>query len=75
MTLQKLWEGWKGYGHFIGNLLARVVLSLFYFTVLVPFGVGVRLFSDPLKIKRRLSPQWLGRETGDQTIENLKRQY
>lgn len=27
---------------------ARVVLSLFYFTLFVPFGVGVRLFDDPL---------------------------
>jgi len=73
--LKKFWESWKAFGHFLGNLVARVVLSLFYFTVLVPFGLGVRLLSDPLQIKTRPSSLWRPRSTADQTLDEVGRQF
>jgi hypothetical protein len=69
------WQGWKVFGHFLGNLLARVVLTIFYFTVFVPFAVGVRLFSDPLHLKTMPAKLWHSRHTGDQTLEDVLRQY
>ena len=51
--LKRIWEGWKRFGQWIGDMLARVVLTVFYFTIFVPFGLGVRFFSDPLAIKTR----------------------
>lgn len=69
------WQGWKAFGHFLGNLLARVVLTIFYFTVFVPFAVGVRLFSDPLHIKSTPAKLWHSRTTGDQTLEEVLRQF
>lgn len=69
------WSGWKEFGHFLGNLLARVVLTIFYFTIFVPFAIGVRLFSDPLHIKTLPVPFWRPRTTGDQTLEHVTRQY
>lgn len=74
-ALKKFWEGWKAFGRFMGNLLARVVLTIFYFTIFVPFGIGVRLFSDPLFIKSAPTGLWHTRETGDQSLEDLLRQY
>ena len=73
--LKKLWEKWKAFGRFLGNLLARVVLTIFYFTVFVPFGLGVRLFSDPLEIKIIPNRLWRPRTTGDQQLSDLARQY
>lgn len=56
--LKRLWQAWKAFGHKVGNLQARVLLTIFYSVPVFPFGVAVRLFSDPLRIKR--SPtQWL----------------
>jgi hypothetical protein len=75
MTGKKFWEGWKGFGHFIGNLIARLVLTIFYFTVFVPFGLGVRLFSDPLHLKQRPSAFWRSRQTGDQNLKEVSRQF
>jgi len=76
LTLIKdFWRGWKAFGHFLGDLLARVVLTIFYFTVFVPFGIGVRLFSDPLHIKTTASPFWRSRTTGDQKFEDILRQF
>ena len=34
-----------------GTFMSRVILSVFYFTLLLPYGVAVRLFSDPLHMK------------------------
>lgn len=73
--LKKIWTIWKAFGRFLGNLVARVVLSVFYFTIFAPFGLGVRLFSDPLTIKQTLSPLWRPRQTTDQTLEDIMRQY
>lgn len=42
----------------IGDFNARMILTLIYVVVLWPFGFMVRLFSDPLRIKKRPT-QWL----------------
>jgi hypothetical protein len=59
----------------MGNLVARVVLSIFYFTVFVPFGVGVSWFSDPLEIRGKPGSLWRPRSTKDQTLAETERQY
>jgi hypothetical protein len=75
LLIKDFWVGWKAFGHFLGNALARVVLTIFYFTVFVPFGLGVRWLGDPLHLKS--TPDWLWRlrPTGDQTLEEVMRQY
>lgn len=57
-VLKRMWEVWKRIAHKIGNFQARVILTIFYAVLMFPFGMAARLFSDPLRIKRR-SPQWL----------------
>jgi len=73
--LGKLLAGWKRFGHFMGDLLARVVLTVFYFTILLPFGLINTLFGDPLNMKRGKKPMWLTRETGDRTMVEARRQF
>lgn len=73
--IKNFWHGWKAFGHFLGDILARIVLTVFYFTVFVPFAIGVRLFSDPLHIKTTASPFWRPRTTGDQKFEDILRQF
>ena len=73
--LKKVWELWKAFGRLMGNLVARVVLSIFYFTVFVPFGLGVRLFSDPMQIKTRPNSLWVPRASGDRTVADVRRQF
>jgi hypothetical protein len=72
--LHKIWEGWKAFGQLIGNLLARIVLTIFYFTVFVPFGVGTGLFSDQLGIKTTPNKFWQIRGNSTDTLEAARRQ-
>jgi len=56
--LKRLWQAWKRISHKIGNFQSRVLLTVFYFIFVWPFGLAARFFSDPLRIKKRPT-QWL----------------
>ena len=73
--LSKFWETWKRFGRFMGNIVTRVVLTILYFTIFVPFGIGARLFTDPLQVKTERDASWNKRRTGDKTLEDIMRQF
>lgn len=56
--LKRAWQAWKRIAHAIGTFQARVLLTTFYGVLVLPFGITTRLFSDPLRIKRRPT-RWL----------------
>ena len=59
--LKTVWNGWKRVAHKIGDFQARLLLSVFYFGVLGPFALGMKLCSDPLRVGRRATAGWLVR--------------
>jgi hypothetical protein len=73
--LRKVWEAWKRIGRFIGDQVGRVVLTLFYFTLFVPFALGVRFFADPMLIGPDVRAKWLERTTQDLTLEDSRRLF
>ncbi len=74
--LKKAWDGWRRFGHFMGDIVARVVMTIFYFTLLLPFGVIITLFGDPLDMRHKSkAPAWLPRTTGDRTLDEARRQF
>jgi len=64
--LRRAWQAWKVLARKIGNFQARVVLTLMYSILVLPFGLGVRLFGDPLRIKKPPA-QW--RDRPDETFD------
>lgn len=56
--LKAIWKAWTRIAHIIGNFQARVLLTILYVVLVLPFGVIVRLFADPLRIKKR-PEKWL----------------
>jgi hypothetical protein len=74
-ALRAFWEAWKRFGRFMGNIITRIILTLLYFTIFLPFGIGARLFTDPLQIKEERNESWNQRKTGDKTLEELTRQF
>lgn len=51
--MKTLWEKWKVFALKFGTFMSRVILSLIYFSIVLPYGFGVKWFSDPLAIKSR----------------------
>ena len=74
-ALKKFWHGWQRFGRFIGNIVGRVVLSLFYFTILLPFGLGATLFGDTLNLKRKSDSFWENRTTPAPNLDEAHRQF
>ena len=74
--MQRIWSAWKKFGQAIGDFVARVVLTAFYLTALVPFGIGVRLFGDPLRLKLPVDGAvWQSRDEVDASLDAGRRQF
>jgi hypothetical protein len=74
-TLRKGWQTWKRIGQTIGDAFGRLVLTVFYFTLFMPFALGVRFLGDPLAIRSRGRSKWLERTTKDLNLDDTRRLY
>ncbi len=72
--LKSLWEGWKKFSILFGTFMSRLVLTVIYFTVFFPWGVGVRLFSDPLDIKHQTNG-WKSHPKSQSTLKEFLQQF
>jgi hypothetical protein len=52
-----LWAAWVRLARMLGNFEARILLTVLY-AVFLPFGLCVRLFTDPLR-RRKRPTSWL----------------
>lgn len=64
-ALKLAWNKWKRIAHTIGNFQARFLLSIFYVVVVGPFALGLKLFSDPLRLRPGTPGGWLPRPSPD----------
>ena len=74
---KRIWQWWVPIAHKIGNFQARLILTVFYFTMLVPFALLVKLFTDPLRIKPKTKKGWIDRdnEQVDDLLERARKQF
>ena len=72
--LRTVWRKWRAFGQVMGDFVARIFMTMFYFTIAIPFGIGVRLFKDPLRLKSQQTG-WLKREEREDTIESARQLY
>ena len=74
--LERLWEGWKRLLHAIGAFQGRLLLSLFYFLVVMPYAVVSRLTSAPLQLRRpRDDSNWVPRQERPADLADARKQY
>jgi hypothetical protein len=70
--------GWMEIVQGAGQFQSHLLMSLFYFTVLMPFGIGASLFGDPLKMRRaEASTFWVRRPVADDAAlaEQARKQF
>jgi hypothetical protein len=74
--LQRIWGRWKGFAAEMGNYQGRILLAFFYFVVVTPFGVLVRLLGDPLRTRRSAGTSfWVNRSTANTDLDEARRQF
>lgn len=72
--LKTSWEYWKKIAHRIGTFQSRLILTLFYFTILLPVGIVFSLFKDALGIKAKRKSTWIAKVKQVETLEEMKEQ-
>jgi hypothetical protein len=60
--LINVWDRWKKIARKIGDFNARVILTIFYFVLLLPFALLIKLLTDPLDIKKGSPRGWRVKE-------------
>lgn len=65
--LRPLYIGWMKFAFVLGWINTRILLGLFFYVVVTPIGVAMRLFGKDLldqKIDRPAATYWIRREKG-----------
>lgn len=71
--ITRAWERWKRIAQKVGNFQARALLTVFYAVLMLPFGMAVRLFFDPLRVKQRPT-RWLDHPEETRDLQWARRQ-
>ena len=69
------WAAWQEIAIAIGDFQARLLLSVFYFSIAAPFGLITRLLADPLRLRRHAASNWAKRRPPDSDLPSARHQY
>jgi len=74
--MRKIWGEWKRLSEKVGRFQGGVFLIVFYIIFLPPFALGVRLFTDSLRIKiHHRKTYWMSCEATALDLTQYKRQF
>lgn len=69
-------RGWMGFAHALGYVNSRILLTLVYFLIFVPYGIISRLAArDPLDIRSSRTSYWTRRKFTRQPKERFERLF
>jgi len=68
------WEHWKKIAQAIGVVQTRLLMIGFYFVVVLPTGLLMRLSDDKLHLKRPTGTNWVPHPQVEPSIETARRQ-
>ena len=75
---QKIFDLWMKMAEAMSFVMTRVILTVFYFLVLTPTGLFMRVIGrKPLDLswKDGKSTYWIDKPTGEYTLERYKKQF
>lgn len=74
-SLNRLWAAWREIAGYVGDFQARVLLTAFYFTIAVPFGLLARAL-DPLRVRRTpATTGWVRRRAERTELDAARHQF
>lgn len=73
--LKTIWKRWVGIAHKIGNFQSRLLLTIFYFTLLLPFAAATTLFTDRMRKKKPPKSMWTDWVESYRTMAEGKSQH
>jgi len=74
--LRKLWFQWKAFSRRTGGFQSRLILSFFFFLAVAPFGLAVKIFRDPLRLRKgHRETYWLAKKETADDLEQSRKQF
>ncbi|OGR56384.1 MAG: hypothetical protein A3I11_04245 [Elusimicrobia bacterium RIFCSPLOWO2_02_FULL_39_32] len=76
LRLKFLLEQWKKFAFKFREFMSGVILTIFYFIIVTPHAIVLKLFLDPLEIKKSAKEtHWHMRKSTIESIGNISKQY
>lgn len=72
--LRTAWARFNIIGKANGDYVARALVFLMYFTVLVPFALIAQFLVDPLEIRKAAQPHWRARKAVSASLDEARSQ-
>jgi hypothetical protein len=69
------WERWKKIARAIGVVQTRILMVVFYFLLVLPLGLVMRMRSDPLHLKAPHGSNWTPHRNQDANLDTARRQF
>jgi hypothetical protein len=73
--LRLVWSQWLRIARRIGVFESRLLLTLFYFTLLLPLGLLFSLLADPFGVKTKKRTAWTTKIIDAETVTTLREQF
>ncbi len=74
-VLGRVLERWKKAAHAIGVVQTRLIMFAVYVAVVLPTGLLMRLFRDPLRLRRPQQGNWTPVRQEKASLETVRRQF
>ncbi|MGH7790446.1 MAG: hypothetical protein ACRERC_26525 [Candidatus Binatia bacterium] len=71
----RVFDHWKRAAHSIGVVQTRFIMLAIYAVVVVPTGLLMRLFRDPLHLRPPQATNWLPVRQADRSVESARQQF
>ncbi|MCH7787489.1 MAG: hypothetical protein IIC22_08255, partial [Chloroflexi bacterium] len=74
-ALRRAWRGWLRFAEILGVIQMTIILSLVYWTLVMITAVFLKLFADPLALRRSHRNLWVRRQDAPDVLESMRRQF
>ncbi len=78
MRIRRVYVGWMGLAIILGLVMTKVIISLVFYLIMTPIGLGRRLLvRDPLGVRRDNESEsyWTEREKAPKPASSYEKQY
>lgn len=72
-TLGHAWKRFSLISSIVGEVNGKIIVTVLYFTLALPFGLGSRLLADPLRRKKTIQA-WEKRDAIPTDLDSAKLQ-
>ena len=71
----RIWDRWRKAAHAIGVVQTRFIMFAIFVALVLPTGVLMKLFRDPLHLKHPEGGNWSPTKEEKPNLENARKQF